>query len=151
MSRTYARRKNRLTMSLRRYEKPSWLDADGGEIEAIVGDLVRRNVRFSDIGMKLRDERGIPDIKLVTGMSMKKTADNVDAKRELPDDLKDMVTKALRIRNHHSKNRNDKRAKRDIFVVESRVRKLASYYIKRGVLPQNWRYSYQNARLLVGK
>jgi len=151
MSRTYARRKNRLTAPIHRDEKPEWLNVDENEIKELIAELARRKTNLSDIGMILRDEYGIPDIKLITGKSLKETILDMGLTIDIPDDLRNLMIKALRIRDHLDRNRSDMRAKRDLSVTESRIKSLASYYMEKGVLPGNWRYSAQTAKLLVGR
>lgn len=151
MSRTYARRREKLTAPIHRDEKPEWLDVDEQQIKELIADLARKKTRLSDIGIILRDEYGIPDIKLITGKSLKETVLDMGITIDLPDDLRDLMIKALRIRDHLELNKKDMRAKRDLFVTESRIKSLASYYMRKGILPSNWRYSAQTARLLVGR
>jgi len=151
MSRTYARRRERLTAPIHREEKPEWLNVDENEIKELIADLIRKKTSLSDIGMILRDEYGIPEVRLVTGKGLKDTILDMGMTLDLPDDIRDLMVKALNIRDHLERNRKDMRAKRDLFVTESRIRSLSAYYIKAGALPANWRYSVQNARLLVGR
>ncbi|MBR0272449.1 MAG: 30S ribosomal protein S15, partial [Methanobrevibacter sp.] len=40
-------------------------------------------------------------------------------------------------------------SKRGLTIIESRIRKLASYYVSEGELPEGWRYNPQQAALLV--
>jgi small subunit ribosomal protein S15 len=151
MSRTYARRRARLTAPIHREEKPEWLNVNENEIKELIADLIRKKTSLSDIGMILRDEYGIPEVRLVTGKGLKDTVLDMGMTLDLPDDIRDLMVKALNIRDHLERNRKDMRAKRDLFVTESRIRSLSAYYIKKDALPTNWRYSAQNARLLVGR
>jgi Ribosomal protein S15P/S13E len=114
-------------------------------------DLARKETSLSRIGIVLRDEYGIPDVKLITGKSLKKTLEGYEIKTELPDDLRDLMVGALNIREHYAKNKNDKTALKGLQNTEARIRSLAPYYIKKGDLPKNWRYNPQRAKLLLGR
>jgi len=57
----------------------------------------------------------------------------------------------LNIREHYEKNKKDASALRGLQNVEARIKSLASYYIKKGVLPKNWRYNPKTAKLLIGR
>ena len=151
MSRTYARRREKLVAPIHRVEKPSWLTVDEKSVNDAVVELARKKTRLSDIGMILRDKYGVPDIKLVTGKGLKETITDMGIQMDLPDDLRDMMIKALRLHEHLDKNKKDMRAKRDVVVTESRIKSLAQYYIKKNVLPSNWRYSVDTAKLLIGR
>ena len=151
MSRGRARRKNKLVAPISREEKPEWVTLSEDDVKKIILDLARKETSLSRIGIILRDDCGIPDIKLITGKSLKKTLEDYKIKTKLPDDLRDLMVGALNIREHYEKNKNDKTALKGLQNTEARIRSLASYYVKKGVLPKNWRYNPQRAKLLLGR
>lgn len=67
----------------------------------------------------------------------------------IPEDLYHLIKKAVSVRKHMEKNRQDKDSKFRLILIESRVHRLARYYKKRSVLPANWRYESATASALV--
>ncbi|MFQ9111032.1 MAG: 30S ribosomal protein S15, partial [Methanobrevibacter smithii] len=53
------------------------------------------------------------------------------------------------IRDHLAENPKDLHSKRGLTIIESRIRRLASYYVNEGALPEGWRYNPKEAALLV--
>jgi len=96
MSRTNARRKNRLTTPIYREERPEWLNVNEDEVKSIITNLVNKKRSLSEIGIILRDDHGIPDIKLITGKNLKKTIEeDCGIRIDFPEDLRDLITRAL--------------------------------------------------------
>ena len=60
-----------------------------------------------------------------------------------------LIKRAVNIRDHLEENPKDLHSKRGLTIIEARIRKLASYYVKEGELPEGWRYDPQEAALLV--
>jgi len=67
----------------------------------------------------------------------------------LPEDLYHLIKKAVSIRKHLERNRNDKDSKFHLVLVESRIHRLARYYKKALQLPPVWRYESATASTLV--
>ena len=68
---------------------------------------------------------------------------------EYPEDLMNLIKRAVNIRDHLNENPKDLHSKRGLTIIESRIRKLASYYVSEGALPEGWRYNPKEAALLV--
>ena len=51
-----------------------------------------------------------------------------------------LLRKATSLRLHLEKNKKDLHNKRSLQLIESKIRKLARYYQRRGVLSQDWKY-----------
>ncbi len=68
---------------------------------------------------------------------------------EYPEDLMNLIRKAVNIREHLKENPKDLHTKRGLQLVESRIRRLVNYYTNEGVLPEGWRYEPKQAALLV--
>ena len=58
---------------------------------------------------------------------------------ELPEDLYQLVKKAVSVRKHLEKQRKDKDSKYRLILIESRIHRLARYYRTTGVVPPNWK------------
>lgn len=103
----------------------------------------------SQIGVVLRDSMGIPQVNFVTGNKILRILKSNGLAPELPEDLYHLIKKAVNIRRHLEKNRNDVDAKFRLILVESRVHRLARYYKTTKQLAPNWKYESQTASALV--
>ena len=120
---------------------PAWCRYSPEEAEAFVIQLAREGHPPSQIGVLLRDQYGIPLIKFLTGKSVTEIMASAGASLELPEDLQVLLQKATRLQRHLARNRADAVNKRSLELVMSKVRRLAKYYQKRGVLPAEWKYT----------
>ena len=67
---------------------------------------------------------------------------------EVPEDLKNLIRKSLKIRTHLEINKKDVMNKRNLQLTESKVRRLGKYYKRKSILPIDWKYSPKQAKLL---
>lgn len=119
------------------------------EVEELVVKLAKEDTPPSRIGIILRDQHAIPNIKEATGKSMKQILDANDIKPELPEDLINKIRKAVALHSHLERNPRDFGSKRALEVMEAEINKLAKYYRYEGVLSPDWRYDRKRAALLV--
>ena len=68
---------------------------------------------------------------------------------EIPEDLYCLIKKAVQVRKHLDKFRQDKDAKFRLILIESRIHRLARYYKRTRQLPPNWKYESSTASTLV--
>jgi len=101
------------------------------------------------IGLILRDQYGIPDVKLITGKKISQIMKEHGLYPEIPEDLLNLLRKAVKLREHLEKHKKDKHSRRGLENLESKIRRLVKYYIRRKVLPKDWTYSPERAKLLV--
>ena len=73
--------------------KPEWIEYSTEEIEELILKLTKEGNSTSKIGVILRDQYGIPDVKLITGMKITKILEKHGQKQEYPEDL--MATRLL--------------------------------------------------------
>ncbi|WP_257300177.1 30S ribosomal protein S15 [Haloarchaeobius sp. FL176] len=129
-------------------EPPEWSDVDAEDIESRVVELAEQGYEPSQIGMKLRDEgvtgTPIPDVKLATGKKLTEILDEHDAGSELPEDLYNLMERAVRLREHMEEHPLDHQNKRALQNTESKVRRLVSYY-RGDELDEDFKYSYDVA------
>ncbi|MCK9151136.1 30S ribosomal protein S15 [Methanobacterium alcaliphilum] len=129
--------------------KPDWVEYSNEEIEELILKLTKEGNSTSKIGIILRDQYGIPDVKLITGKKITKILEDHGQKPEYPEDIMNLIRKAVNIRDHLKENPKDLHTKRGLQVIESQIRRLGRYYVNEGVLPEGWRYDPQKAALLV--
>ncbi len=131
-------------------ELPDWVEMKTEEIEELILDLHKQGRSTSMIGMILRDEYGIPSTKLVNKIKVTKILKKNGIVLEYPEDLINLMTKALNIHKHMKINPKDLHNKRQLNNAEAKIRRLVRYYKKKGTLPADWKYTPDRARLLVG-
>ncbi|MEM5866491.1 MAG: 30S ribosomal protein S15, partial [Candidatus Aenigmatarchaeota archaeon] len=109
--------------------------------------------RFSsaEIGMILRDQYGIPDVKAITGKSISEIMKEKNVYPEIPEDLLNLLRRAVNLRAHLEKNKADKHSLRGLQNLESKIKRLGKYYVRKGILPKDWEYSPERAKLIVKK
>ncbi len=119
------------------------------EVEELVVKLAREGHPPSRIGLLLRDLHGVGSVKKATGKSLSQILEERGVRRPLPEDLSNLVRRALRLQRHLEKNRKDKVSLRSLEITEQRIRKLSRYYVRVGKLPRDWKYEREKAALLV--
>ena len=129
--------------------RPEWVTYSDEEIEEMILKFNREGKSTSEIGIILRDQYGIPSVKDVTGERITQILKRNGQAGEYPEDLLNLIKRAVNIRDHLEENPKDLHSKRGLTIIEARIRKLASYYVKEGALPEGWRYNPREAALLV--
>ena len=128
---------------------PQWLKITPQEISQHICRLAKKGLTPSQIGVILRDSHGIAQVKNVTGSKLLRVLKANGLAPTLPEDLYHLIKKAVAMRKHLERNRNDKDAKFRLILVESRIHRLARYYKSRKVLAPNWKYESATASALV--
>ena len=128
---------------------PEWLDKDGKWVEEKVIELAKAGNTPSMIGLILRDQYGIPLVKVVAGKRIVEIIRENDLQRRVPEDLRNMIARALTIRKHMEDNHKDFVSKRGLQLIESKIHRLSKYYRKTKVLPSDWKYSPDQAAVLL--
>jgi len=129
--------------------KPEWIEYSNEEIEELILKLRKEGNSTSMIGIVLRDQYGIPDVKLVTGKKITRILEDHGQELKYPEDLMNLLKRAVNIRDHLDENPKDLHTRRGLRIIESKIRRLVKYYVREGVLPEGWRYDPRSAALLV--
>ena len=133
-------------------EPPEWSDVDAEDIEARVVELAEQGHTASEIGLKLRDEgvtgTPVPNVKLATGKKVTEILEENDQEPEIPEDLYNLLEKAVRLQEHVDENGQDFSNKRALQNVQSKVRRLVNYY-RGDELPADFRYTHERAKEIV--
>lgn len=130
---------------------PRWVKFKKKEVEDLVLKLAKERHNSAVIGSILRDQYGIPDVKAVTGKTIVKVMKDNKTYPEMPEDLMSLLKKAVNIREHLDRNKADRLSQRGLENLESKIRRLGKYYSKKGILPRNWEYNFEDAKLIVQK
>ncbi len=115
----------------------------------LVIKLRREGMEPSKIGLTLRDSYGIPSVRIITGKKIVQVLKEHKMPLALPEDLSNLIKRAIRIRKHLGPNRKDLHSKRGLQLNEAKIRRLVKYYKKQGLLPAEWKYTADKAALLV--
>lgn len=134
-----------------RLEKPVWVELSPEEVENEVVKLARRGSSKSMIGTILRDSRGVPLVKVVTGKKITQILQENEIEAPLPEELANLVRKALNIRNHLETNHKDKESRKGLNRCESKIYRLIKYYKKKKKLPADFKYDPEKIRTLVAR
>ncbi|HET7323869.1 MAG TPA: 30S ribosomal protein S15 [Halococcus sp.] len=133
-------------------DPPEWSDVDAGAIETRVVELADQGYSPSEIGLKLRDEgvqgTPIPNVQLATDKKLTEILEDNDAAPDLPEDLRNLLERAVRLREHMADNPKDAQNKRALQNTEAKVRRLVAYY-RGDELDADFQYTYERARELV--
>jgi len=126
---------------------PSWISQDSKQIEELVVKYAKDDLTSSQIGMKLRDQHAIPLVKSVTKKTVMQILEENKLKPEIPEDLNNIVKKAVGLQKHLKSNKKDFRNVRSLELIEAKVHRLSVYYKKTGQLAKNWKYKSVVAQL----
>lgn len=150
MARMYSRKKGK-SGSTRPTEKsvPSWVKYSAKEIELLVTKYAKDGKSPSQIGLFLRDEYGIPDVKLITKKSITQILQEKKMLKTLPEDLMALLKKVLAIQEHLEANHKDQPAKRGLTLTESKILRLVRYYKTTGRIPKDWNYNPKEIKMYI--
>jgi len=150
MARMHARRKGKSgsTHALGRKKHPDWSSLKPREIESHVIELAKNGKSTSEIGIVLRDQFAVPDVKIATGKKITRILEENKIHSEMPEDLKNLISKALQMREHIKIHKKDVSNKRNLHLTESKIRRLTKYYHSTNKLPKKWRYKPKQAKLM---
>ncbi len=148
MARIYARRRGKAG-SKRPAGTPGWVSVDAEEVEQKVIELSKRGFSTSKIGIILRDGYGVPRVPQVVGKKITEIQREHNLASEIPEDLQNLMRRALRIRKHLELNKKDVHNKRALQLTESKIRRLVKYYVREGILPHDWKYKPESAEFIL--
>ena len=150
MARMHARRKGKSGSNhpVERKKHTEWSSLNPREVESHVIELSKQGKNTSEIGLILRDQFAVPDIKLATGKSISKILESNNIKPEIPEDLRNLIGTALQLKKHLDVNKKDLKNKRNLQLTESKIRRLTQYYHNQNRLPKGWKYSLEQAKLM---
>ena len=128
-------------------KKPDWVKQTNEEIEGLIMKYAKEGMTTSQIGMKLRDQHAIPLVKPIINKGIKKVLLDNKLNPEIPEDLNNIVMKAVNLQKHLKENRSDNRNTRALELVEAKVHRLSTHYKKTGEIDQKWKYKSVVAQL----
>ncbi len=128
---------------------PKWVEKKPKEIETLVVKFGKQGMSSALIGLTLRDSYGVPSVKNITNKSITQILKENKLTEEIPEDLKNLIKRAIAIRKHLETNKKDNVSKRGLKLTESKILRLQGYYKDNKVLPATWNYNPKRAQLMV--
>ena len=117
------------------------------EIVAGIAKLAKEGLGPSQIGLRLRDEYGVPNAKTFLGKTLTETLSEIKSGKPIPEDLNRLVERAAKLKEHLAKHHADRKNVRSLELLEAKIHRLSSYYKTNKKLPSDWKYSVAIAQL----
>ncbi len=114
------------------------------DLSNLILKLSKKGLVPSQIGLYLRDCKGIPQVKNITGKKILRILNISGFAPEMPEDLFFLIKKAINIRKHLERSRKDKDSKFRLILVESKIHRLARYYKRKKKISSSWKYEGNN-------
>ncbi|MCA9478421.1 MAG: 30S ribosomal protein S15 [Nanoarchaeota archaeon] len=151
MARMYSRRRGQ-SGSTRPAAKqlPSWVSYSAKEVELLIVKFAKEGKAPSQIGVYLRDEYGIPSVKLLCGKSITDILAEKGFQKALPEDVLALLRKVNDIQEHLIANHKDQPAKRGLTLTESKILRLIRYYKRTGRIAKDWNYNPKQIKMYLG-
>jgi len=130
---------------------PKWVKIKKSEVEELIVKLAKERYTSAVIGTILRDQYAIPDVKVLIGKTVSQVMRENNVYPSMPEDMLNLLKKAVNLRTHMEKWRQDYHSKKGLLNLESKIRRLGKYYSRNGMLPKKWKYDPNEAKLLVQK
>ena len=128
---------------------PSWLKITSQEVKDIIAKMAKKGLTPSQIGVLLRDNHGVAQVSSVTNSKILRILKGQGLAPTLPEDLYCLIKKAVQVRKHLDKFRQDKDAKFRLILIESRIHRIARYYKAAKALPPTFKYESATASTMV--
>lgn len=148
MARMHSRKKG--TSGSKRPSKPSmptWLRYGAKEAELLVVKLSKEGKSAAEIGIVLRDNYGIPSVKLITKKTITAILKEKKLTKELPEDVIALMRRVDTIKSHLELNKKDMTAKRGLQLTESKINRLVKYHKKEGNIAVDWKYDPKSVKM----
>jgi small subunit ribosomal protein S15 len=126
---------------------PSWISQSPKDVEELIVKYGKDGLTASQIGVKLRDQHSIPLARPIIKKAVSEVMAQNNLTPELPEDLNNILKKALGLQKHLKSNKSDSRNVRSLELVEAKIHRLSTYYKKIGRIPKNWKYKSVVAQL----
>ncbi|MFX1466494.1 MAG: 30S ribosomal protein S15 [Promethearchaeota archaeon] len=132
-----------------RTKSPVWVEYTPEEVDDIIVKLAKAGESQAMIGTILRDQYGIPSVKLHTGKSVSQHLIEHDLVPVLPEDILNLIRKAWNLRNHMEANPKDLHSKRGLQLTEAKIHRLSKYYRRTKKIDPKWKYDPKKVAQLI--
>jgi small subunit ribosomal protein S15 len=150
MARLHSKKKGKSgTKRPKSMESPEWVSMSKDEVAEFIVKQASEGVPGAKIGIILRDQYAVPNVRAILGMSISAFLAKEKVAPEYPEDLLNLIKKAVRMSAHIKTSKNDVGNNVKLGHVESKILRLVKYYTSKGRLPTGWKYERDKAALLV--
>jgi small subunit ribosomal protein S15 len=112
----------------KKYEKPVWLKYSEDEVKSIILKLAEKGVTSEKIGLILRDQYGIPKVKLYNLKISKVLKEK--GKYEEPTVI-NLTKKLQKLTEHNKKHKGDRKTERSLIITKAKIKKRQEYLLKK--------------------
>ncbi len=148
MTRQYSHKKGKSHSTRPVYKlSPQWVTYTPEEVASLIIKMATDEIVPSRIGIKLRDEYGIPLQKQITGKTITEILKENNIIPKTPPDLENLIRKAMKLQEHLKTHKKDGKNVRSMELAEARIHRLSKYYKEKGLLDKSWRYKTIIAQL----
>jgi len=130
---------------------PGWVQYKAKEVELLIVKYAKEGKQPSQIGLFLRDEYGIPDVKILTGKTISQILKEKNLSLELPEELMALIRKSVLLTKHMELNKKDFSSKRGLYLTNSKINRLVKHYKVTGKVPQDWKYDPARFKMFAQK
>tara|TARA_Y100000310_G_scaffold94756_1_gene92501 strand:- start:8559 stop:8921 length:363 start_codon:yes stop_codon:yes gene_type:complete len=109
-------------------EKPVWLKYTETEVKAIILKLAEKGLTAEKIGLVLRDQYGIPKVKLYKLKIGKILKEKQKFKEPTNKNLNEKLQKII---THYKKNKQDKKSEISLIITKAKLKKRDDYSKKK--------------------
>jgi Ribosomal protein S15P/S13E len=88
-------------------ENPAWVPLNATEIEDLIVKFAKDGLVSARIGLVLRDQYGVPNVKLATGKNVTEIMEEKGVSPSLPEDLSNLMRRAISLNVHLKNNRGE--------------------------------------------
>jgi small subunit ribosomal protein S15 len=128
---------------------PEWYDISKEELDKLIIKLHDSGVPPSRIGLTLRDQYGVPSVRLIYGKNLSSFLEGKGMLSEIPEDLSNLMKRAMHLRRHLRNNQKDLHNKRALQLIENKIRRIVKYYRDSGRLSKGWEYKPETAEIAI--
>src|SRR5436853_4582572 len=93
-------------------EARQWVNYKPEEIEDLIANLANQGMDPSQIGITLRDQYGVPNVKLLNNMRINQILEKKGLASDIPRDLLNLIRRSVSLQKHMNQNKKDYSAKR---------------------------------------
>ncbi len=139
MARMHTRKKGK-SGSKRVYsdESKSWVQINSQEVEGFIVQLRKEGASSSYIGVRLRDQYGIPGTKTILNKKIGTVLKEKNLSADVPEDLMNLINRYKNVTKHMQLNRNDMSNKRGQQLIMAKILRMTKYYKSKGYLSTEW-------------
>ena len=149
MARMYSRRKGKSGSHKPTDRGMEWVKLKPAEVEELIVKHASAGMMSAQVGLVLRDQHGIASVRDHSKVRIARVMKKHGIATPVPEDMFSLMKRAVNLMNHLAKNKHDYTSKRGLYLTESKIRRLAKYYKRKKILPHDWKYNADKARLMV--